>query len=193
MKFIKTKIPDVIEIQPKIHGDERGYFYESFRMDEFERLIGKVNFVQHNESKSSFGVLRGLHFQKPPHAQSKLVRAIQGKVLDVVVDIRVGSPSYGEYLSVLLDSERKNQLWIPQGFAHGYVVLSKEAVFAYLVDNYYAPDFDAGILWCDETLNIDWQIEIKDILLSEKDRSQNRFKKENIFNYEHYRSEALYR
>lgn len=193
MEFIKTKIPDVIEIQPKIHGDERGYFYESFRRDEFEKHVGKVNFVQHNESKSSFGVLRGLHFQKPPHAQSKLVRAIQGKVLDVVVDIRVGSPTYGEYLSVLLDSERKNQLWIPQGFAHGYVVLSKEAVFAYLVDSYYAPDFDAGILWCDETLNIDWQIELKDILLSEKDRLQNRFKKENIFNYEHYRSEALYR
>jgi dTDP-4-dehydrorhamnose 3,5-epimerase len=193
MEFIRTKIPDVIEIIPKVFGDERGYFYESFRKDEFEKNIGKVNFIQHNESRSSYGVLRGLHFQKPPFAQSKLVRAIHGKVLDVAVDIRLGSPYYGKYISVLLDSDIKNQLWVPQGFAHGFVVLSEDAVFSYLVDNYYAPDYDAGIMWNDDIVNVDWKINSKDVLLSAKDKMQNKFEKETIFNFQQFTSEALYK
>jgi dTDP-4-dehydrorhamnose 3,5-epimerase len=193
MKFIKTKIPDVIEIRPKVFEDDRGYFYESFRKDEFEKNIGKVNFIQHNESKSSFGVLRGLHFQKPPFAQSKLVRALQGRVLDVVVDIRIGSPYYGKYVSVLLDSVIKNQLWVPQGFAHGFVVLSEDAIFSYLVDNYYAPDYDSGIMWNDDIINVDWKINSNDIILSDKDKRQNKFEKETIFNYQQFTSEALYK
>lgn len=151
MEFIKTSIHEVVELRPKIFGDERGYFFESFRQDLFEEHIGKVNFIQSNESKSSYGVLRGLHFQLPPFTQSKLVRAIQGSVLDIAVDIRIGSPTYGHHVSVVLDSEIKNQLWVPQGFAHGFVVLSEEAVFSYLVDNYYAPDYDSGILWNDRS------------------------------------------
>jgi len=192
MKFIKTKIPEIIEIRPQVFGDERGYFYESFRLDEFEKQIGKVNFVQHNESKSSYGVLRGIHFQKPPYSQSKLVRAIQGRVLDVAVDIRVGAPTYGEYVGVVLDSEIKNQLWVPQGFAHGFAVLSKDSIFSYMVDNYYAPEHDSGIMWNDEKINVNWRIEPNDIILSEKDKIQKKFGSETDFNYQQFTTEVLY-
>ncbi len=193
MEFISTNIPEVIEIRPRIFGDKRGYFFESFREDIFEKYVGKVNFIQYNESKSDYGVLRGLHFQKPPFTQSKLVRALQGRVLDVAVDIRLGSPTYGKYVSVVLDSELKNQLWVPQGFAHGFIVLSKEAVFSYMVDNYYAPEYDSGIKWNDSNINIDWKIAGKDIQMSEKDKNQNNFLETLIFRYEDFTNEALYK
>ncbi|CAL2105891.1 dTDP-4-dehydrorhamnose 3,5-epimerase [Tenacibaculum sp. 190524A02b] len=169
MNFIETEIPEVIIIEPKVFGDHRGYFLESFNKEQFEENIHKINFVQDNESKSSRGVLRGLHFQKPPFAQAKLVRCIQGKVLDVAVDIRIGSPTYGKYVAVELSEENKRQLFVPRGFAHGYSVLSEEAIFAYKVDNKYAPEYDSGIIWSDSDLNIDWQLEIDEVKLSGKD------------------------
>ncbi len=170
MKFIKTEIPGLVIIEPLIHGDERGYFFESFRKEEFEKHIGKVDFVQENESKSSRGVLRGLHFQKPPFTQAKLVRAVSGEVLDVAVDIRKDSPTFGKYVSVKLSGENKRQFFIPRGFAHGFVVLSDEAIFSYKVDNYYAPDFDDGIFYGDPDLNIDWILPDDELKLSEKDK-----------------------
>ncbi|WP_298999915.1 dTDP-4-dehydrorhamnose 3,5-epimerase [uncultured Tenacibaculum sp.] len=176
MIFTKTAIPEVIIIEPKVFGDHRGYFFESFNQKEFEENIGKINFVQDNESKSSFGVLRGLHFQKPPYTQAKLVRCIKGKVLDVVVDVRKHSPSYGKYIAVELSEENKKQLFIPRGFAHGFVTLSEEAIFAYKVDNWYAPEYDAGIIWNDPTLNIDWKINPEDVILSSKDQQLQTFK-----------------
>lgn len=170
MNFIKTDIPDVIIIEPKVFGDNRGYFFESFSQREFEKHVCKTVFVQDNESKSGYGVLRGLHFQKPPFAQAKLVRVVKGKVLDVAVDIREGSATFGKHVSVELSDENKRQLFIPRGFAHGFVVLSDEAVFQYKCDNYYAPDYEGGILWNDPALNIDWKIPVKDIILSDKDK-----------------------
>ena len=176
MIFTKTDIPEVIVIEPKVYGDPRGYFFESFNQKEFEENIGKVNFVQDNESKSTFGVLRGLHFQKPPFAQAKLVRCIKGKVLDVTVDIRQNSPSYGKYIAVELSEKNKKQVFIPRGFAHGFVTLSEEAIFAYKVDNWYAPEYDSGIIWNDITLNIDWKIAPDEAILSSKDKLQSTFK-----------------
>ena len=170
MKFIQTEIPDLIIIEPPVFGDERGYFLESFNQKEFEKNIGKITFVQDNESKSSKGVLRGLHFQKPPFAQAKLVRCIEGVVLDVAVDIRKGSKTYGMHVAVELSGENKRQLFVPRGFAHGFVVLSDYATFAYKVDNWYAPEYEDGIMWNDSDLGIDWQIDSKDILLSPKDK-----------------------
>lgn len=170
MKFIETEIPDVVIIEPPVFGDERGYFLESFNQQEFEKNIGKIFFVQDNESKSSKGVLRGLHFQKPPYAQAKLVRCVAGEVLDVVVDIRKKSPTFGKSLCVKLTGENKRQLFVPRGFAHGFVVLSDYATFAYKVDNYYAPEYEDGIMWNDPELAIDWQIDSKDVLLSAKDK-----------------------
>lgn len=140
MNFIKTDITEVVIIEPKVFGDHRGYFFESYNKNEFEKNIGKINFVQDNESKSSFGVLRGLHFQKPPYTQAKLVRCIKGKVLDVAVDIRKKSPTYGKHVVVELSEENKRQLFVPRGFAHGFVVVSDEAIFSYKVDNLYAPE-----------------------------------------------------
>nr|BFF40032.1 dTDP-4-dehydrorhamnose 3,5-epimerase [Tenacibaculum mesophilum] len=175
MIFTKTKIPEVVVIEPKIFGDQRGYFFESFNQKEFKENIGNVNFVQDNESKSTYGVLRGLHFQKPPFAQAKLVRCIQGKVLDVVVDVRKDSPTYSKHITLELSEENKKQLFIPRGFAHGFVTLSKEAVFAYKVDNWYAPEYDSGIIWNDTTLNIDWRIDTEDIILSSKDQQLSTF------------------
>ena len=173
MEFIKTDIPDVMIIKPKIFGDDRGYFVETFRQDLFEKAIGyKVNFCQDNESKSSYGVLRGLHYQLPPFAQSKLVRVIVGKVFDVAVDIRRSSPTFGRYVAVELSDENKKQIFIPRGFAHGFVVLSKEAVFAYKVDNYYAPEYDRGIAFDDPEININWPIKRDEIKLSDKDKNQ---------------------
>ncbi|MGG6231742.1 dTDP-4-dehydrorhamnose 3,5-epimerase [Tenacibaculum sp. SDUM215027] len=176
MIFTKTEIPEVVIIEPKVFGDQRGYFFESFNQKEFEEHIGQIHFVQDNESKSTFGALRGLHFQKPPFAQAKLVRCIQGKVLDVVVDVRKDSPSYGKYIAVELSEENKKQLFIPRGFAHGFVTLSKEAIFAYKVDNWYAPEYDSGIIWNDTNLNIDWKIDANDVILSSKDAQLSTFK-----------------
>ena len=170
MIFTKTAIPEVVIIEPKVFGDQRGYFFESFNQKEFEEHIGPINFVQDNESKSTYGALRGLHFQKPPFAQAKLVRCIQGKVLDVVVDVRKNSPNYGKHIALELSEENKKQLFIPRGFAHGFVTLSKEAIFAYKVDNWYAPEYDSGIIWNDTTLNIDWRIDTEEVILSSKDK-----------------------
>ena len=156
-------------IEPTLFGDDRGYFLESYNKKEFEKAIGEISFVQDNESKSSKGVLRGLHFQKSPFAQAKLVRCIEGKVLDVAVDIRKNSKTYGQHVAVELSGENKKQVFIPKGFAHGFVVLSDSAIFAYKVDNTYAPDSDAGIRWNDTSLNIQWTIDEREILVSEKD------------------------
>ena len=173
MTFTRTAIPDVVIIEPKVHGDSRGYFVETFvsnKLDEFLRY--KINFCQDNESKSSKGVLRGLHYQLPPHAQTKLVRVISGRVLDVAVDIRKNSPTFGKYVAVELSGENKKQLLIPRGFAHGFVVLEDDTVFAYKVDNYYSPQCDRGIAFDDENLNIDWILNHDELNLSAKDTKQ---------------------
>ena len=169
MKFTKTKIEGLIIIEPTVFGDTRGYFLESYNKKKFEEVVGKTSFVQDNESKSSKGVLRGLHFQKPPFEQAKLVRCIEGEVLDVAIDIRKGSPTYGNHVAVKLSGENKKQLFVPRGFAHGFLVLSDTATFAYKVDNTYAPEFDAGIRWNDKGLNIQWGLEESEVLVSAKD------------------------
>lgn len=180
MHFQRTDIPDIVIIEPKVHGDSRGYFVETFRQDKLEEFLGyKINFCQDNESKSSFGVLRGLHYQLPPFAQTKLVRVISGEVLDVAVDIRKGSPTFGKSVCVLLSSENKKQILIPRGFAHGFVVLSHEAIFAYKVDNYYSPECDRGIAFDDKDLNINWQIEQSQLQLSQKDKNQSKLNETN--------------
>ena len=170
MKFIETKIPGLIIIEPSVFGDDRGYFLESFNLEKFQKNVSPIKFVQDNESKSSKGVLRGLHFQKPPFAQAKLVRCIEGKVIDVAVDIRKESPTYGEHVSIELSGENKRQLFVPRGFAHGFPVLSETAIFAYKVDNTYAPEYDDGIKYDDEKLNINWGLKEDNIQLSEKDK-----------------------
>jgi dTDP-4-dehydrorhamnose 3,5-epimerase len=173
LKFIPQLIEDVILIEPTIHGDDRGYFVETFRQDLFEEAIGyKVNFVQDNESKSTKGVLRGLHYQLPPYTQAKLVRVIEGRVLDVAVDIRRSSPTFGQHVAVELTAQNKHQLFVPQGFAHGFIVLSDSATFAYKVDNYYAPEHDRGIAFDDSDLAINWQLPLEILQLSDKDRNQ---------------------
>ena len=173
MTFTRTAIPDVVIIEPKVHGDSRGYFVETFRQDKLEEFLGyKINFCQDNESKSSKGVLRGLHYQLPPHAQTKLVRVIHGRVLDVAVDIRKNSPTFGKYVAVELSGENKKQLLIPRGFAHGFVVLEDDTVFAYKVDNYYSPQCDRGIAFDDKNLNIDWILNHNELNLSAKDIKQ---------------------
>ena len=176
MKFVKTAISDLYILEPLVFGDNRGYFLESFNLEKFKENVYPINFVQDNESKSSRGVLRGLHFQKPPYAQAKLVRCIEGKILDVAVDIRKGSPTYGKHLAVELSGENKRQLFVPRGFAHGFSVLSESAVFAYKVDNSYAPESDYGIKWNDEDLNIDWGLTEEEVQLSEKDENLSFFK-----------------
>ena len=174
MEFIKQKIPEIILIKPAVHGDDRGYFVEIFRQDLFEKALGyKVNFIQDNESKSTKGVLRGLHYQLPPYTQAKLVRVIEGSVLDVAVDIRKSSPTFGQHVSVELTGENKHQLFIPHGFAHGFVVLSDSATFAYKVDNYYAPEHDRGIAFDDVKLAIDWQLTLEELQLSGKDKTNS--------------------
>lgn len=169
MKFLKTNIEGVFIIEPTVHSDKRGYFLESFNKKIFESKIHGVQFVQDNESKSSKGVLRGLHFQKPPYAQAKLVRCVKGEVIDVAVDLRIGSLTYGKHIAVKLTGDNKKQLFVPHGFAHGYVVLSESAVFTYKVDNPYKPDHDTGIRWNDKELNIQWQLDYNKILVSKKD------------------------
>jgi len=186
MIFTRTSIYDVIIIEPKVHGDERGYFVETFRQDQFEAFVGyNVNFCQDNESRSKHGVLRGLHYQLAPFAQSKLVRVIDGRVLDVAVDIREGSPTFGQYVAVELNGKNKKQMFIPRGFAHGFVVLSETCTFTYKVDNYYAPECDRGILFDDPKLNIDWQIAPELLQLSAKDTKQPKLEDTNdLFKYD---------
>lgn len=176
MEFIETELTGVYLIKPVRHGDARGYFCETFRRDEFERHIGHIDFVQDNESKSSFGVLRGLHYQKGEYSQAKLVRVLKGKVLDVAVDLRRSSPTFGKHVSALLSEENKRQFFIPRGFAHGFVVLSEEAVFMYKVDNKYAPQAEASIVYNDETLGIDWMLGESQMLLSPKDKEGMAFR-----------------
>lgn len=170
MKVIETDIEGVVVIEPHIFCDARGYFMESYSQERFDRLVRPVKFVQDNESRSSYGVLRGLHFQKPPHAQSKLVRVIAGRVLDVAVDIRRGSPTFGKYVAVELTGENHRQLFIPRGFAHGFAVLSDHAVFQYKCDDFYAPQSEGAIAWDDPALGVDWRLPPQAIVLSEKDR-----------------------
>lgn len=185
MKFTRTNIPDVVIVEPTLHGDERGYFIETFRADKLEEFLGyKIDFCQDNESKSSKGVLRGLHYQLAPYAQTKLVRVIQGRVLDVAVDIRKGSPTFGQYVSIELSSENKKQLLVPRGFAHGFVVLEDETVFAYKVDNYYSPECDRGIAFDDKELAIDWILNKEELSQSAKDKTQPALKDaKELFDY----------
>lgn len=180
MTFTRTAIPDVVIIEPKVHGDSRGYFVETFVSNKLEEFLGyQINFCQDNESKSSKGVLRGLHYQLPPYAQTKLVRVIHGRVLDVAVDIRKNSPTFGKYVAVELSGENKKQLLIPRGFAHGFVVLEDDTIFAYKVDNYYSPECDRGIAFDDKNLNIDWILNHDELNLSAKDTKQPKLNETN--------------
>ena len=181
MEYIKTEIEGVFVIEPKVFNDARGYFMEAWKQAEFNEHVGKVDFIQDNESKSSFGVLRGLHFQNGAAAQAKLVRVIKGKVLDVAVDIRKSSPTFGKHVMVELSEENKRQFFIPRGFAHGFLVLSEEAIFTYKVDNPYAPQSEAGIRWNDPALAIQWPIDPQKVQTSEKDLKQPSFKDAEVF------------
>ncbi len=176
MNIIKTAISGVIIIEPRIFVDDRGYFFESFSERNFNTQVKETRFVQDNESKSSYGVLRGLHFQKPPFAQSKLVRVIKGAVLDVAVDIRKGSPTFGQHIAVELTEDNHKQFFIPRGFAHGFSVLTPEVIFQYKCDNFYAPQHEGAIAWNDPDLNIDWRIPSEKVILSEKDKHHPRLK-----------------
>ena len=170
MEVVKTEIEGVVIIEPRIFKDDRGYFYESFSQCEFEEKVCRTTFVQDNQSKSSYGVVRGLHFQKPPYSQSKLVRCIKGAVLDVAVDIRKGSPTFGKYVAVELTEDNHRQFFVPRGFAHGFAVLSDEAVFQYKCDNFYNKESEGAVAWDDPELAIDWRIPVEKVLLSEKDK-----------------------
>lgn len=170
MKFTEQKIKGVWVIEPKVYNDERGYFMESYRKETFDQYIGKTDFIQDNESKSTRGVLRGMHYQTGEFSQAKLVRALKGRVLDVAVDLRKSSPTFGQYVAVELTEENKKQLFIPRCFAHGFLVLSEEAIFGYKVDNVYSPTHEASLLWSDPTVGIDWGIEEKELILSPKDK-----------------------
>ena len=169
MEVIKTAIPEVVILEPKVYQDDRGYFFEAFSEEVFSRLVTPTLFVQDNESRSSYGVVRGLHFQAPPYAQAKLVRVVKGSVLDVVVDLRKGSPSYGTHVAVELSEENHRMLFIPRGFAHGFSVLSPDAIFQYKCDNYYAPQSEGAVAWDDPILSIDWRVPTHDVILSAKD------------------------
>ena len=189
MEVIKTDIEGVVIIEPRIFRDERGYFYESFSQREFEEKVCRTTFVQDNQSKSSYGVLRGLHFQKPPYCQSKLVRCIKGAVLDVAVDIRKGSPTFGKYVAVELTEDNHRQFFVPRGFAHGFAVLSQEAIFQYKCDNFYNKESEGAIAWNDPTLAIDWRVPAEKILLSDKDKlNKNIANADYLFDY----NEKLY-
>lgn len=176
MEIIKTAIEGVVIIEPRLFKDERGYFFESFSQREFNEKVREIHFVQDNESKSSYGVLRGLHFQKPPFAQSKLVRVIRGAVLDVAVDIRIDSPTFGQHVAVELTEDNHRQFFIPRGFAHGFSVLTDEVIFQYKCDNFYAPQSEGAIAWNDPDLAIDWKIPSQQIILSDKDSHHSRLK-----------------
>ena len=189
MEVIKTEIDGVVIIEPRIFKDDRGYFYESFSQREFEEKVCQTTFVQDNQSKSSYGVLRGLHFQKPPYCQSKLVRCIKGAVLDVAVDIRKGSPTFGKYVAVELSEDNHRQFFVPRGFAHGFAVLTPEAVFQYKCDNFYNKESEGSVAWNDPQLAIDWRIPADKVLLSEKDKlSKNIADADYLFDY----NEKLY-
>lgn len=181
MKFEKTKLDGVYIIEPRVFEDARGYFFEAFKKNEFEENIGEVDFVQDNESKSSYGVLRGLHYQKGDSAQAKLVRVIKGCVVDVAVDIRRSSPTFGEYVMVELSEENKRQLYIPRGFAHGFLVISDEAVFTYKVDNVYAPQSEASIRYDDKDIAIEWPIPMDKVIVSDKDRNASTLSDAELF------------
>lgn len=181
MNYIETEIDGVFIIEPRVFNDARGYFMEAWKQEEFNQHIGKVDFIQDNESKSSFGVLRGLHYQKGETSQAKLVRVIKGKVLDVAVDLRKSSPTFGKHVMVELSEENKRQFFIPRGFAHGFLVLSEEAIFTYKVDNPYSPSTDGGIRWNDPDLGIEWPIDPAKVLTSEKDLNQPFLKDAEVF------------
>ncbi len=185
IKFVRSFIEDVVIIEPVIHGDDRGYFMETFRADKLYEFLGyKINFCQDNESKSKKGVLRGLHYQLPPYAQTKLVRVIKGKVLDVAVDLREGSPTYAKYVAVEISESNKKQLLIPRGFAHGFVVLEDNTIFSYKVDNYYSKENERGIAFDDEDLDIDWILDKELFNLSSKDKEQQKLKEaKDLFKY----------
>ena len=189
MEVKKTDIEGVVILEPRLFEDERGYFFEAFSEREFAEKVRECHFVQENEAYSTYGVVRGLHFQRPPHAQSKLVRVVKGRVLDVVVDIRKGSPTFGKHIAVELSAENHRQLFIPRGFAHGYSVLSEEALLEYKCDNYYAPASEGAILWNDPALGVDWQIPSESVILSDKDLKNPALAEcEALFNY----NETLY-
>jgi dTDP-4-dehydrorhamnose 3,5-epimerase len=181
MKVTPLSIPDVLLLEPEVFGDDRGFFFESFNQNKFEEAIGKkVNFVQDNHSKSSKNILRGLHYQLPPKAQGKLIRVTQGKVFDVVVDLRKSSPTFGKWISEILSADNKNQIWIPEGFAHGFVALSDTAEFLYKTTNFYSKEHERAIRWNDETIGIQWPI--NNVSLSSKDELASSFKEANYFN-----------
>ncbi|MCH8330338.1 MAG: dTDP-4-dehydrorhamnose 3,5-epimerase [Bacteroidetes bacterium] len=192
MHFIDTNIPDLKVFEPTVFEDSRGYFFESYNAKVFKEEAGITsNFVQDNHSKSSFGVLRGLHYQLEPHAQAKIVCALHGEVLDVAVDIRKGSPTYGRHFSVVLSDDNKKQLYIPKGFAHGFAVLTETAVFAYKCDGFYAKEYEAGIIYNDPALNIDWQIDTSNAIVSDKDKELPLLENaENNFEYQKQESGA---
>ena len=171
MNLIKRTIDGLVLLKPNFFEDERGYFMESYNQKNIKKLFGDIHFVQDNESESSRGVLRGLHFQKPPFAQAKLVRCLKGEILDVALDLRKKSKTYSQFETTILSDKNKNQLFIPKGFAHGFIVLSESAIVSYKVDNYYDPDYESGVLWNDKDLNIDWKIKAEEVILSEKDKN----------------------
>lgn len=194
MNVIKTDIEGVVIIEPRIFGDPRGYFFESFSQRDFDAQVRTVRFVQDNESRSSYGVLRGLHFQKPPFTQSKLVRVIKGTVLDVAVDIRKGSPTFGKHVAVELSGDNHLQFFVPRGFAHGFSVLSDEAVFQYKCDNFYAPQSEGALAWDDPDLGIDWRLPSGSVILSEKDRHHRRLVDSDFlfdYNTDYYKDQAI--
>lgn len=181
MNFIKTEIPDVIIIEPKVWADERGYFFESFKDDLFRKNIRGISFIQDNESRSTYGIIRGLHYQLPPFAQSKLIRVIKGKILDVAVDIRRDSPTFSKQVAIELSEDNKKQLFIPKGFAHGYSVLSSECIVNYKVDSYYKKEAERGIRFDDKTLDIDWKVKKNDTIVCERDKNFPSFEKAEVF------------
>lgn len=183
MKLIKTTIEGVLILEPQVFGDARGYFFESFSQRVFNELVGKVDFVQDNESCSSYGVVRGLHYQLPPYTQAKLVRVVKGRVLDVAVDLRKGSETFGKHVAVELSAENKKQFFIPRGFAHGFAVLSEEAIFQYKCDHYYTPGYEGGIRYDDPVLRIDWKIPREKMVLSEKDLKHQGMENAFVFDY----------
>lgn len=176
MIVLRTDIEGLVIIEPKVHGDERGYFFESFSERDFAAGVAETSFVQDNESRSVYGVVRGLHFQRPPHSQAKLVRVVKGRVLDVAVDLRKDSPTFGRHIAVELSEENHRQVFLPKGFAHGFSVLSEEAVFQYKCDDYYAPECEDAVAWDDPDLDIDWKVPADKVILSEKDRRHPRLR-----------------
>lgn len=176
MNVLRTDIEGLVIIEPKVHGDERGYFFESFSERDFAAGVAETSFVQDNESRSVYGVVRGLHFQRPPHSQAKLVRVVKGRVLDVAVDLRKDSPTFGRHVAVELSEENHRQVFLPKGFAHGFSVLSEEAVFQYKCDDYYAPECEDAVAWDDPDLDIDWKVPADKVILSEKDRRHPRLR-----------------